>query len=217
MRWVVVLTLATVAGGVVWWTLSGPLEQGAEVTATIAVAVGGAILATLTQWANGSRRPVPATSAGSASPATGGETVVDGAESRRRSVSRERVETVATAVRRLAEAPRTTENRYCIVEVDGIEGFYAQFMRSDVGVWVELESSNFLAPRHRLSPQREGWLREHGWNVPDDHSPNFYRDFRVDDLVLHSRDVGRAVVDALDHAYGIHETDPIVVRYPDDR
>ena len=141
MRWVVVLTLATVAGGVVWWTLSGPLEQGAEVTATIAVAVGGAVLATLTQWANGSRRPVPATSAGSASPATGGETVVDGAESRRRSVSRERVETVARAVRRLAEAPRTTENRYCIVEVDGIEGFYDR--REIPGRPVRLGSGSF--------------------------------------------------------------------------
>ncbi|MBQ1030378.1 hypothetical protein KBX26_10250 [Micromonospora sp. C97] len=134
----------------------------------------------------------------------------------RRQLIRERIDLIARAIEWLAAKPKWRPKRdsnFFILDVHGIEGIYAQFMRSVDGVYVELVSSRFLAPWHRLSQAQEELLSEHGWKPPDKYAPNFHQDFSFPgDRTTFSIDIAKNVLDTLIHVYGIHETDPLVIR-----
>ncbi|MET8525198.1 hypothetical protein [Micromonospora sp. NPDC005172] len=134
----------------------------------------------------------------------------------RRQLIRERIDLIAGAIEWLVVKPkwrRRKDSRFFILEVHGIEGIYAQFMREVDGVHVELVSSRFLAPWHRLSRTQESLLSEHGWKPPDEYAPNFYQDFHFrGDRTTFAIDIAKNVLDALIHVYGVHETDLLVIR-----
>ncbi|WP_416901634.1 TY-Chap domain-containing protein [Micromonospora echinospora] len=130
---------------------------------------------------------------------------------RRREIGR-KIDLLAAAILKLINGGR---DEFFILEIDGIEGFYAQFMRSEDGVWAELVSSQFLAPWRRLSPEQEAQLAASGWSSPGDQSPNFFQDFEIRSANSEScaRDLARVTFDTLLHVYGISEEDPISIQF----
>ncbi|MET7402583.1 hypothetical protein ABZS66_54795 [Dactylosporangium sp. NPDC005572] len=133
---------------------------------------------------------------------------------------RERIDIIAHAIDNLSAKPRwrkTTDHSYFILEIHGLAGFYAQFMRSVRGIYVELVSSEFLPRWHWLTESQEAMLVEEGWELPDASIPNFNRDFAFPkDRGTFSVDLARKVHDTLIHVYGIHETDSLEIRTSDD-
>ncbi|MFC4071886.1 TY-Chap domain-containing protein [Actinoplanes subglobosus] len=132
----------------------------------------------------------------------------------RRGLVREQVNRISDALVNLAAGPADIP-RFFVLEVDERRGIFAQFLRTETGIWAEIVSSQFLAPWHRLTPDQEGMLIEHGWLAPDEVSPNFHREFVITPPVKHLRGYAMLVLDTLMHVYGVHESDPITIEFRD--
>ncbi|MEV4479861.1 TY-Chap domain-containing protein [Micromonospora coxensis] len=192
--------------------------------------LGGGLLAMAVAWASievwrevkqsdqpGERRGMATVKASEGAPeGSAGSVSVDASLSKaeeRREVGR-KIDSLTAAILKLLSMD---ESEFFILEVDGIEGFYAQFMRSDDGVWAELVSSQFLTPWRRLSSEQEAQLVACGWNSPSDHSPNFFQNFEIRpaNREARARDLARVVFDSLLHVYNMSEEDPVSIRFSD--
>jgi hypothetical protein len=125
---------------------------------------------------------------------------------------RAHIDLVARSLQELARAPAVHE--FLIVEVDGMEGLYAQFTVTEQDLHGELIATRFLGPLHRPGSKQLQMLREYGWKSPNIELPNFHKTFQS--WLHHPRGVAREIVDLLINVYGMPPDDPLSVRFGDD-
>jgi hypothetical protein len=125
---------------------------------------------------------------------------------------RAHIDLVAESVRQLLRAP--TLHEYLIIEVDGVEGLYAQFAVAEKGLHGELMATDLLLPLHRPDRKQLQLLRQYGWKPPNEEVPNFYKTFDLS--ARHPSHVARETVDLLINVYDMQPDDPLHVRFGDD-
>lgn len=125
---------------------------------------------------------------------------------------RAHIDLVTRSLRQLLLAP--TVRQFLIVEVDGMEGLYAQFSVAEQELHGELIATRFLGPLHRPGSKQLQMLRAYGWKPPNKELPNFHKTFQS--ALHHPRTVAREIVDLLINVYGMPPDDPLSVRFGDD-
>jgi len=125
---------------------------------------------------------------------------------------RAHIDLLTKSLRQLILAPDVRE--FLIVDVDGVEGFYAQFTFSEGHLHGELVSTRFLRPLYHPAHNRLQLFREYGWKPPDAQVPNFHKDFGEHSR-RHTRMVAQEIVDLFINVYGVAPDDPLHAHFGD--